>query len=177
MPKSRRFKGGIPNIADIGQHMVRVKDRFFKKKYVPSEEAVNKETEAHLRGIRNKLEEDLPENEIKFNEYVNHEWNNCSKTVKGWIPGTTVTEKLNLEDFKSQINNDPSYVKTGIKGITDEDYVRLHDRCSSANKEEFSKKLRETLEGKFILNPRTGGKRNKTRKNKRKSKTKKKGRK
>jgi hypothetical protein len=174
MPKSRRFKGGIPNIADIGQHMVMVKDRFFKKKYVPSEEDI-RETETHLKGIRNKLEEVLPENEIKFNEYVNHEWNNCSKTVNGWIPGTTVTEKIHdIDDFKSKINTDRSY---DTSKFTDEDYVRLHDRCSSANKEVFSNNLRETEEGQFILNPRTGGKRKKTRKNKRKSKTKKKGRK
>lgn len=182
MPKTRRFKGGLPNLSDIRHNMLQFKNKFFTKRnvpskeeeYVPSEEAVNKETEAHLRGIRNKLEEVLPENEIKFNEYVNHEWNNCSKTVKGWIPGTTVTEKLGIDDFKSKIYGDRSYDTTGF---TETDYKNLHDRCSAKTKEDFSKKLRETEEGKFILNPRTGGKRNKTRKNKRKTKTKKKGRK
>jgi predicted nuclease with TOPRIM domain len=183
MTKSRKIpkiKGGIPNLGDIRNKMGEIKDRikakFSKPKtlpeYVPSNDAINEKVDTRLDEIRDKLEEVLPESEKKFQEYVDHEWDNCTETVKGWISNTT--RKLSREEFMNKIKADPSYDTTNFK---DEDYDKLHIRCSSANKEDFSKRLRETDEGKFILNPRTGGKRNKTRKNKRKSKTYKKGRK
>jgi hypothetical protein len=110
-------------------------------------------------------------NEKAFNKYVDHEWNLCnSRESQNYFKLTP----RNFDDFKKKIQADKSYDTTKF---TDDDYNRLFSRCSSANKEEFSDKLRQTEEGKFILNPRTGGKRNKTRKNKRKSKTYKKSRK
>jgi len=127
-----------------------------------------------LDKIKNEFTKVLPGNEEKFQEYVNHEWDNCNSNeiVKGWLANSR--KKFDKADFIKKIQADKSYDTTNF---TDEDYDRLFSRCSSANKEEFSDKLRQTEEGKFILNPRTGGKRNKTKKNKRKSKTYKKGRK
>ena len=187
MTKSRKIhkiKGGIPNLAQITNKMGEIKDRikakFSKPKttpeYVPSNDAINEKVDTRLDEIRSKLEEVSPESEKEFQEYVDHEWDNCNSNeiVKGWFGNSTVTKKLNREEFIKKIKADPSYVTTDFK---DEDYDKLHIRCSSANKEDFSKKLRETEQGKFILNPRTGGKRTKTRKNKRKSKTYKKSRK
>jgi hypothetical protein len=185
LQKTFKIKGGLPNFfSSLWGPVVEKREvnsitepktsEPNEVEYKPSDEVIGRNVNERLYEIQTQLQEVLPENEKKFQEYVEHEWKLC-KTHKGFnnrFKGKITTR--DFEDFKSRINTDPSY---DTRDFTDEDYNRLYIRCSSENKEDFSKKLRETDEGKFILNPRTGGKRNKTKKNKRKSKTQKKGRK
>ena len=144
-----------------------------------------------LKGERNYYDK-FNQAEQTFNEHVEHEWKLCKS--HRWFNNFKETPR-NFDDFKRKIKNDPSYKSTLIKyspldenGNTtetpfdDNDYKELYKKCSANSKEEFSKIIRESPTGQFILNgSRTGGKRktkrNKTRKNKRKSKTYKKSRK
>jgi hypothetical protein len=113
------------------------------------------------------LAEVKPENKQKFLEYVDHEWNNCRGPDKKQI--------LSLEQYTKQIKNDKTYPEANT--LKTEDFKKMHQKCYLDDKEAFEISLSKSPAGKFILRPHTGGKRTKARKNKKKTKTYKKGRK
>jgi hypothetical protein len=114
------------------------------------------------------LAEVKPENKQKFLEYVDHEWNNCRGPDKNI---------LTLQKYTQKIKNDKTY--PGANTLKTEDFKNMYQKCYLDDKEAFKFSLSKSPAGIFILRPHTGGKRTKARKNKNKKKTKtyKKGRK
>jgi len=168
---------------------IQAQRRAEKEKEEEESESFERE-QKRFKGERNYYEK-FNQAEEAFNEHVEHEWKLCKS--HRWFNKFKATTR-NFDDFKTRIQNDPSYESTLTKysrdangkytktPFDDNDYKELYKKCSANSKEDFREIIRESETGKFILNgSRTGGKRkskrNKTKKNKRKSKTYKKGRK
>jgi hypothetical protein len=129
-------------------------------------------TEDNKRRLIDQFDRELanvkPENKQKFKEYVEHEWNNCRGPDK---------KILSIKQYTEKIKNDETYPEANT--LKTEDFAKMHNRCYLNDKEAFEYSLSNSPAGIFILRPHLGGKRTKARKNKNKKKTKsyKKGRK